>query len=100
MNGKGLELNLLSVDVIFGRTSEDCAGIVLGGGILEGGGGSGQACRWINLHAGGDDHRCKGEESADNNHTAHNEQRTAALWSFYLLQFQLYMKNLLFSSAF
>lgn len=61
---KRLQLFLLVVQGVCGHTAKDCPDVVLSGYVLEGGGGGGQPSGWVQLHAGGDDHGCRGKRDA------------------------------------
>lgn len=66
INGKLLQFPLLRILSLGGDTAEDGADVVLGGRVLEGGGGGGQACGRIDPLTVGNDHSCKGRrDSAD-----------------------------------
>lgn len=61
-NGKRWKLLLLGFISLGGDAGEDCAHVVLGGRVLEGGGGGGQACWRINPCTVGNDHGCRRKE--------------------------------------
>lgn len=62
VNGERLQRPLLGVVPLGGDTGEDCADVALGGCVLEGGVGDGQACRRVDPGAVGNDHGCRREE--------------------------------------